>query len=88
MIYKRGEMDLLIKEELLKKAGITAEELLIEVAVHLYDTGRLSMGQAKNLAMPDQISFQREMARRGVCIKYDITDLETDMENLRKLKLL
>ncbi len=79
-------MNLLIKEDILKKAEITAEELLIEIAVHLYDTERLSMGQARNLAQLDQISFQRELAKRDVYIKYDIEDLETDLKNLDKLK--
>ncbi len=79
-------MDLLIKEEILEKAEITAEELIIEIAVHLYDIGRLSMGQARNLAQLDQISFQKELAKRDVYIQYDIKDLETDLENLRKLK--
>lgn len=79
-------MDLLIKEDILKKAEITAEELLIEIAVHLYDTERLSMGQARNLAQLDQISFQKELAKRDVYIKYDVYDLETDLENLDKLK--
>ncbi|MBK8702692.1 MAG: UPF0175 family protein [Saprospiraceae bacterium] len=79
-------MDLLIKEEILEKAEITAEELIIEIAVHLYDIGRLSMGQARNPAQLDQISFQKELAKRDVYIQYDIKDLETDLENLRKLK--
>lgn len=83
---KNGDMDLLIKEEILKKAEISAEELIIEIAVHLYDIGRLSMGQARNLAQLDQISFQKELAKRDVYIKYDIKDLETDLENLKKLK--
>jgi predicted HTH domain antitoxin len=84
---KRTKMDLLIKEEVLKKAEITAEELLIEMAVHLYDMGRLSMGQARNLAELDQISFQKEMTKRDVHIKYDVEDLETDLENLKKIRV-
>ena len=79
-------MDLLIKDEILRKADISAEELLIEIAVHLYDTERLSMGQAKNLAQLDLISFQKELAKRDVYIKYDIEDLETDLENLKYLR--
>ncbi len=78
-------MDLLIKEEVLKKAEISARELLIEIATHLYDMGRLTMGQARNLAELDQISFQRELANRDIYIKYDIEDLETDLENLKKI---
>ena len=77
-------MDLLIKEEMLKKAELSAEELLIEIAVHLYDTERLSMGQARNLAQLDQLSFQKEMAKRNIYIKYDVEDLQIDLENLKE----
>ncbi|MEM6840719.1 MAG: UPF0175 family protein [Bacteroidota bacterium] len=79
-------MDLLIKEEILNKAEITAQELIIEIAVHLYDTERLSIGQARRLAQLDQLSFQKELAKRDVYIKYDNEDLETDLANLRKLR--
>ena len=79
-------MDLVIRDEILKKAEITAAELLIEIAVHLYDTERLSMGQAKNLAQLDLISFQKELSKRNVYIKYDIEDLETDLKNLEYLR--
>lgn len=76
-------MDLIIKEDKLKAAEITANELLIEIAVHLYDTGRFSIGQAKNLVGMDHISFQKELAKRDVYIKYDEDDLEKDLKNLK-----
>ena len=79
-------MDLLIKEDILDKAEITARELTIEISVHLYDTNRLSMGQARNLAQLDQLSFQKELAKRDVYIKYDEEDLGTDLANLKALK--
>jgi len=79
-------MNLLIKDEILKKAEITAEELLIEIAVHLYDTERLSMGQARNLAQLDMLSFQKEIAKRNVFIKYDVEDLEIDLKNLEYIR--
>lgn len=79
-------MDLLIKEEMLRKVEITAEELIIEIAVHLYDTGRFSMGQARNLAQLDQLSFQKELAKRDVYIKYDEEDLTTDLANLKEFR--
>ena len=83
---KKAKMDLLIRDEILKKAEITAEELLIEIAVHLYDIERLSMGQARSLAQLDQLSFQKELSKRGVYIKYDIEDLEADLENLEYIR--
>ncbi len=76
-------MDLIIPENTLKAAEISADELLIEIAVHLYDTERLSMGQAKNLVNMDHISFQQELAKRDVNIKYDENDLDTDLKNLK-----
>lgn len=57
-------MDLIISEKTLKAAEISANELLVEIAVHLYDTERLSIGQAKNLVNMDHISFQRELAKK------------------------
>lgn len=79
-------MDLLIKDDILKMAEITAQELTIEIAVYLYDTGRLTMGQARNLVQLDQISFQKELSKRDVYLKYDIEDLETDLDNLQKFR--
>jgi predicted HTH domain antitoxin len=76
-------MDLIISEKTLKAAEISADELLIEIAVHLYDTERLSIGQAKNLVNMDHISFQQELAKRNIYIKYDENDLDTDLENLK-----
>ena len=75
-------MGLTIPENILDAADITAEELLIEIAVHLYDTERLSFGQAKNLAQMDHLAFQQEIAKRDVYIKYDEDDLATDLHNL------
>ena len=77
-------MDLPIKEETLKSAEMTAEGLVIEIAIHLYDTERLSMGQARNLAQLDQLSFQKELAKRNIYIKYDVEDLRIDLENLKE----
>jgi len=76
-------MDLIIKETTLKSAEISANDLLIEIAVYLYDSGRFSIGQAKNLVNMDHLSFQKELAKRDVYIKYDENDLDTDLKNLK-----
>lgn len=78
--------DLLIKKETLEKAEISGEELLTELAVYLYDKERMSMGQARNLAGMDVLSFQRELSKRDVYIKYDVEDLEEDLRTLKKLR--
>lgn len=64
---------------------MTESEFLIEIAVHFYDLGKMTMGQARNFAGIDQITFQKEMAKRNVYIKYDIEDLEEDLKTIEEL---
>lgn len=75
-------MALIITDETLSKAHLTANELLIDLACYLYDKKRLSGGQARTLAGLDQISFQKELARRDINIHYTEEDLNKDLENL------
>ena len=75
-------MALIITDETLSKAHLTADELLIELACYLYDKKRLSTGQARTLAGLDQISFQKELAKRNIYIHYTEEDLDKDLENL------
>lgn len=42
-------MALTISDETLKKASLTPEALKIEIATHLYDIGRLTLGQGRKL---------------------------------------
>ena len=79
-------MGLVISEEVLLNANISAEDLLIEIAVHLYDIGKLSLGQARNMTGLDQISFQQEMSKRDVLIKYDVEDLQSDLNAIKAYK--
>ncbi|MEN0002896.1 MAG: UPF0175 family protein [Bacteroidota bacterium] len=78
-------MGVQISESILQQVDMTANEFLIEVAVHLYDIGKMSMGQARKFAGIDQITFQKEMAKRNVYIKYTVQDLEEDLKTLEQL---
>jgi len=77
--------DLVIPGKVLERAEMTPSEFLIEMAVYLYDKEKLSMGQAKDLAGMDLISFQKELSKRDVYIHYDIEDYYEDAKNLDKL---
>lgn len=74
--------DLIIPADILQKAEINPEELLIDLAVYLYDKERLSIGQARRLVGLDLISFQHAMAKRDVFLHYDVEDLHADLKNL------
>ena len=77
--------DLVISGKTLHEIRLKPSELLIDLAVYLYDVEKLSMGRAKKLAGLSQIDFQKEMMKRNVRIKYDIADLELDLKNLKGL---
>ena len=74
--------NLIISKKFLQSAKMTAQELAIEIAVYLYEKKRLTLGQAKRLAELDQISFQKELARRDVYLHLEAKDVLRDIENL------
>ena len=77
--------DLIIRGEVLERADISGEDLLLEVAVYLYEKERLSIGQAKDLVGLDLVSFQKELAKREVYLHYDVEDYREDLENLDRM---
>ncbi|MEM6630448.1 MAG: UPF0175 family protein [Bacteroidota bacterium] len=77
--------DLIISGNTLKELRLSPSELMIELAVYLYDKEQLSMGQAKKLAGLTQLDFQQELSKRDVLIKYDQADFETDLKNIQLL---
>ena len=60
--------DLVISGNILDELKMSPADLLIDLAVYLYDKERLTLGQAKKLAKLTQINFQKEMSKRGVFI--------------------
>ena len=78
-------MGVVIADEILRAADMSAEELRREVAIVLFKQERLSLGQASDSAGLDRLSFQRLLASRDIPIHYDVAELEADIETLRKL---
>lgn len=81
-------MGVKIPEFVLAKTNFSEAELLIEIAIHLYDIEKLTMGQARRLADLDQISFQKELAKRNMYLKYSLEDLEDDLRAIDELNTL
>ena len=78
-------MTIQISEEILSIAEFTPQEFLIEIATHLYNINKLTMGQARKLANLDQISFQQELSKRDIYIKYSVVDFENDLKSIQEL---
>jgi predicted HTH domain antitoxin len=61
---------------------ISEADLRTELAISLFQQERITLGTASQLAGLHQIEFQQLIASRGICIHYDIEDLEQDLKSL------
>lgn len=76
-------MGLLITSDMLKHLNMSSQDFLIEMAVHFYDIGKMTMGQAQKFTNIDQITLQKELAKRNVNIKYEVEDFMVDREAVK-----
>lgn len=71
-----------IPDRVLTQTGLSSKDLLLKVAVLLFQEERLTLGQASNLAGIHQFEFQTELANRRIPIHYNEDDFERDLETL------
>ena len=77
-----------IPQDILDSAHLTPAELKVEMAVHLYTEGRLSIGKARELAGLTLWEFRQLLASRRVPSHFDTEDLDEDVRSLRELSRL
>lgn len=78
-------MSLVIPDEIVKATQMSEEELKKEIAVHLFEKERLTLGQAASLAEMSYLQFQHLLASREIPIHYDLDEFEDDLDTLKKL---
>jgi len=61
------------------------EELKQELAIHLFQQGKLSFGKAKEMAGMTFWTFQQLLGARGIPVHYGVEDYEEDLRTLKKL---
>ena len=64
---------------------MTPQELRQELAIHLFQQGKLSFGKAREMADMTAWAFQQLLGARGIAIHYDVQDYEQDLATLREL---
>lgn len=79
------KMSIVISEDILYATHMTEAEFLQEVAVLLYEKGKLSLGKASKLARMGRIQFQLLLASRQIPVNYGIEDFEADLNTLHNL---
>ena len=74
-----------IPREILHVTRMTPEELRRELAVSLFQQGKLSFGKARELAGMTVWSFQQLLGSREIPVHYGVEDYEEDLTTLREL---
>jgi len=78
-------MSLIIDDDTLKASGLTAAELRLEMAVHLFASERLTMARAARLAGVSLASFMRTVGDRGISPHYDVEEFREDLAVVDRL---
>lgn len=74
-----------IPRDIIHATRMTPQELRRELAVYLFQQGRLSFGKAREMAEMTVWSFQQLLGSRGILIHYNIEDYDEDLSSLREL---
>ncbi len=75
-----------ISRDILDSARLTAPQLKVELAVYLYQQGRLSVGKARQLAGMSLWEFRQLLASRGISPHFGVEELYEDVEAIETIK--
>jgi len=79
-------MSVIISEDILQASGLTPSEFRQEIALYMFQTSRLTLGYASQLADMHPNSFRQLLKQRHIPLySYDVEDFELDLKNLREL---
>ncbi len=72
-----------IPREVVHATRMEPDELRLELAVCLFQQGKLSFGKAREMAKKSVWVFQQLLGSRDIPVHYDIENYEEDMAALR-----
>lgn len=79
-------MSVVISDEILQASRLSPNEFRQEIALYLFQTGRLTLGYASQLAEMPLNAFRQLLKQRNIPLySYDVEDFELDLKNLREL---
>ncbi len=78
-------MSVTIPDDILNAAHMTEGELKQELAVLLFQKGKLTLGQASSLAGMNRLQFQHLLASRQIPVHYGVDEFEEDLKTLEKV---
>ncbi|MEC4991339.1 MAG: UPF0175 family protein [Oscillatoria sp. PMC 1068.18] len=77
------QLTLNLPDHLSQTETFNQSDWLREIAIALFQQERISLSRASKIAEMEIIDFQKLLAERGICIHYDVEDLEQDVRHLQ-----
>lgn len=77
-----------IPREIVHATRMTPDELRRELAIHLFQEGKLSLGKAREMAGMTVWAFQQLLGSRGIPVHYGVKEYEEDLATLKEIGLL
>jgi predicted HTH domain antitoxin len=74
-----------LPDGLLESTKLTEAELVRELALTLFQSERLTLGQAAQLCALPQLDFQRLLASRQIPIHYGMEEMRQDLRRVEGL---
>jgi len=75
-----------IPDQVINQSGLSAGEILLKVAIVLFQEEKLTLGQASRLAGLHQFEFQKELAAREIPVHYGEEDYQNDLRTIALIK--
>ena len=75
-----------IPRDVLRATRMTVKELRCELAIQLFQQGRLSFGKARQMAEMNVWDFQQLLGSRSIPVHYDIEEYEADLRTIQGLE--
>ncbi|HKQ46851.1 MAG TPA: UPF0175 family protein [Phycisphaerae bacterium] len=81
-------MTVALPDNVLRQAGLDERQARIEFACWLFDSGRVDLWPAAQMAGLARVEFEAELLKRGIAIyRYSEVDFVQDMATAEKLGL-
>jgi len=84
---QQGQVGVFVPANVFEDAGMTPEDLLVELALYLFDKEVLTLGQAKTLARMPMADFMTLLGQRGIEMHYGVNEFLEDVETLKEAGL-
>ncbi len=78
-------MTIVISNDLIQATGKNEKLLQLELAIIMFRDYQISSAKAASFANLSLLKFRQELAKRNICVNYDISDLQQEIETLKRL---